>query len=570
MPAEVSEVSEVRAASSGITRRDFLKFGGAGLAGVGLLGTAGCGVFSGGQGGDGGGSGGSGGSGGNTLNGYLPQDIPDMSSTTTTDTNSFSLLANTNEGLYRLDENEEPQPAQAESVDVSSDKLTYTFKLRDGITWSNGDPVTSQDFKYAWLRAMDPETSGEYAYIIADFVEGGSEFSGGDGSEGDVAIDAPDDKTLEVRLVNPAPYFLGLMAFPTYFPLNQKFVEQQGDSFAQGADSLLYNGPYKFTEFDPAGGVKLEKNQDYWDASNVGIQNINLDVIKEANTALNLYETGDLDYARITADKADRYADNPDVASIPEFSSFYFTLNIEDPVISNRNIRKAIQLGFNSQDYVDTVLNDDSIPATGLVPEKVSSGAEGTTFREMAGDPINGFDVDQAQEYWAKGVEELGEKPTLSLLTTDDTVGQDSATFMQNQLKKNLGAEIEIEQVPFSTALDRQGNGDFQVSLATGWGADYDDPMTFLDLWTSGSDFNYANFDNEEYDQLIADAKAESDFEERAEMLVQAEKLLIADGAALAPNYYRVTNYLQKQYIENPVRHPYGAEFDFKYWKLNK
>lgn len=549
---------------SGLTRRDFLKVGGFGLAGMSLLGTAGCGVFSGGSDGSGGDSG------GNTLQGYFRNDIPDASSTTTTDTYSFSLLANINEGLYRLDKDEKPQPAQAESVDISSDKLTYTFTLRDGIKWSNGDPVTSQDFKYAWLRAMDPKTSGEYAYIISDFVEGGSELAGGDGSKSDVAIDTPDDKTLKVKIVNPAPYFLGLMAFTTYLPLNQKFVEQQGKNFAQSADSLLYNGPYTMTEFDPADGVKLKKNPDYWDAGNVAIDNINIDVIKDANTALNLYETGDLDYARITADKADRYADNPDVISIPEFSSFYFTLNNEDPVISNLNIRKAIQRSFDSQAYVDTVLNEDSIPAKGLVPEGVSSGVEGKTFREMAGDPISGFDAKQAKQYWDKGVQELGKTPTLSLLTADDTVGQDTATFMQNQLKKNLGAEIKIEQVPFSTALDRQSSGDYQVSLATGWGADYDDPMTFLDLWTSGSDFNYSNFNSKEYDQLIADAKAETDFEKRAQMLVKAEKLLIAEGAGIAPNYYRVTNYLQKQYVKNSVRHPYGAELDFKYWKLNK
>ncbi|HET6885917.1 MAG TPA: ABC transporter substrate-binding protein, partial [Rubrobacteraceae bacterium] len=204
-----------------ITRRDFLKIGGAGLAGAALLGTAGCGVFD--QGGEQGGGGG-----GNSISLNLQDTIRDLDSTTTTDTVSYGLLLNTIEGLYRLDENENPQPGQAESVEISDDKLTYTFTLRDGITWSNGDPVTSQDFKYAWLRALDPETAGQYAYILSTFIEGAAEYNEGKGAAEDVAVEAPDDKTLEVRLVAPSPFWLGLTAFHTYLPQNQRFVEEQG------------------------------------------------------------------------------------------------------------------------------------------------------------------------------------------------------------------------------------------------------------------------------------------------------------------------------------------------------
>src|SRR5215216_499458 len=162
-----------------ITRKDFLKFGGAGLAGAAMLGTAGCGVFE--QGSQQGGS-------RSSISLNLQDTIRSLDSTTTTDTVSYGLLLNVMEGLYRLDENEEPQPAQAEKVDISDDKLTYTFTLRDGLKWSNGDPVTSQDFKYAWFRALDPDTAGQYAYIIAQFVKGATEFNAGDGSAEDVAI----------------------------------------------------------------------------------------------------------------------------------------------------------------------------------------------------------------------------------------------------------------------------------------------------------------------------------------------------------------------------------------------
>src|SRR5215211_8458813 len=241
-----------------ITRRDFLKIGGTGLAGAALLGAAGCGVFE--QGGEEGGGGAT-----NSVTVNLGDTIRDLNSTTTTDSVSTDILLNVMSGLYRLDPEQKPIPDMAEGVEISDDQLTYTFTLRDGIKWSNGDPVTSNDFKYAWLRALDPDTAGQYAYIITTFVQGATEFNAGDASADDVAIEAPDDKTLEVTLVSPSPFWLGLTAFFTYLPQNQKFVEEQGDQYAQSADALLYNGPYLLTKFNPTEGVTLTKNDDYWD-----------------------------------------------------------------------------------------------------------------------------------------------------------------------------------------------------------------------------------------------------------------------------------------------------------------
>jgi oligopeptide transport system substrate-binding protein len=195
-----------------ISRRDFLKIGGTGLVGATLLGTAGCGVFS----GSGGGGGGGGSSKSIAIN--LEQTVKDLDSATTTDSVSTEILLNVMSGLYRLDANTKPVPDLAEGVDVSADGLNYTFTLRDGIKWSNGDPVTSQDFKYAWLRALDPKTASLYAYIITTFVKGADEYNTDKGSADDVAIETPDDKTLEVTLLAPAPYWLGLTSFFTYLP----------------------------------------------------------------------------------------------------------------------------------------------------------------------------------------------------------------------------------------------------------------------------------------------------------------------------------------------------------------
>lgn len=189
------------------------------------------------------------------VNLSLDNDIPDLNQTLTTDAISFSILNNIMEGLYRLDKDNNPQPAMAKSVDISDDKLTYTFHLRDGIKWSNGDPVTAMDFKYSWLHAMDPDTAASYADILYDYIAGGEEFNAGKADVSEVAIDAVDEKTLKVKLKEPTPFFLGLTAFATYFPLNEKFINEVGkDKFALKADAILYNGPFIMTKYDQAEG----------------------------------------------------------------------------------------------------------------------------------------------------------------------------------------------------------------------------------------------------------------------------------------------------------------------------
>ena len=319
-----------------ISRRDFLKIGGTGLAGAALLGTAGCGVFERvSQQGDGAG----------TISVNLEDTIRDLDSTTTTDEVSSNILVNVIEGLYRLDANARPEPAQAEKVDMSEDGLTYTFTLRDGIKWSNGEPVTSQDFKYAWLKALDPDTASQYAYIISTFVEGATAYNEGEGAAEDVAIEASDDKTLEVKLASPSPFWLGLTSFYTYYPQNQKFVKEQGERYAQNADGLIYNGSYVMTEFNPTQGVTLVKNDDYWDKANVDIEQAVGKIVKEVDTAVNLHDAGDLDITEISAEYVDEYKDSPDFQQATEFASFYLAFNEDLDIFQNANIRKAFQIG---------------------------------------------------------------------------------------------------------------------------------------------------------------------------------------------------------------------------------
>lgn len=555
-----------------VSRRDFLKMSGAGLAGAALLGTAGCGsVFQGGGGQGGGG-------GGNTITINLQDSIRGLdSAANVTDEVSFNVLCNAMEGLQRLDKNDEPIAGMAESVETSGDGLTYTFSLRDA-NWSNGDPVTSQDFKFAWLKAMDPDTAGQYAYIITQFIEGGDEFNTGPTSQDNkeehdrlrdaIAIETPDNKTLEVTLTAPAPFWLGLTAFPVYYPQKQSYVEQKGDSYAQNTDSILFNGPYELTDYNPTEGVTFVKRSDYWDAANVDIPRAEGQIVKEVETAVNLHESGDLDITEITQEFVDRYRGQPDFRQFTEFACFYLVFNEEAvPIFQNANVRKAFQIGFDRVAMVNQIINDGSVSATGLVPDGIA-GPGNQTFREYVGDTMPPFDAQEARRLFKQGIqEEGGENPTIELLSYETSTARDVATFLQGQFEKNLGAKVNVTIQPFDRKLELEAAGDFQFSYQ-GWGADYNDPMTFLDLFVSGSSFNTGSYQNDRYDELITQAKSETDPAARMQQMREAETLLIEDDGALVPMFFQGTTRLIDTSIKNFVYHNYGGALDIKLYRL--
>ncbi|MGH3087404.1 MAG: peptide ABC transporter substrate-binding protein [Rubrobacteraceae bacterium] len=551
----------------GISRRDFLKLGGAGLAGAAMLGVAGCGsVF---EGGGEGGNGGNGGGGDNALNFNVGAEIPDMDPSTSTDAASADVIGNIYDTLYKLDNDLVPVPSLAESHEESEDGLTYTFTLREGIQWSNGDPVTSQDFKYSWLRAMNPDTASQYAYIIADYVENGTEFSAGDVPEEEVGIETPDDRTLVVNLSRPVPYYLSLVAFKTYVPLNRAFIEEQGGDFAQGADSMLYCGPYVLTEFNPSSGGRLEKNPDYWDADNVALEAVNLEVVTDQNTALNLYEAGELDLVALTAENVTRFEDSPELYEYTEFVSWYLTFNmVEDEAMQNVNVRRAISRAVDKEALVDQILRNGSTPGVGFVPPGMAGVTPEEPFREFAGDIAPEFNPEEARRFWEQGVEDLGQAPTLSLLSQDSSTAQDLATFLQAQLQENLGAEVEVDAQPFEAFLDRIDQQDYQFTNQ-GWIADYNDPSNFLDLWLSDGSYNRSGYVNEEYDQLLQSTTETNDNEARMEAFAEAEQILLGDDPACSPLYFGGVIGLKKPYVERPDPPPFGA-VDFTTYSLEE
>ncbi|WP_048602621.1 peptide ABC transporter substrate-binding protein [Rubeoparvulum massiliense] len=459
----------------------------------------------------------------------------------------FTVVANVMEGLVRLGENEKVVPGMAETWETSEDGLTWTFNLRDA-KWSDGSAVTADDFVYGWNRATSPDVAAIYSYIVNDHVS---------------KVEAVDEKTLQVTLKNPTPYFESLMAFATFFPAKKDFVEAQGAEYGTDADKLLYNGPFVLKEWNHNNKLILAKNENYWDAETVQLDTITLDIIKDGNAALSLYEEGSLDQTGLAREQVVMYQDSPEFNVESQANLFWIIFNTKNPALQNANIRKALSYGYDRQAYIDVILNNGAKVATGLVPEGIP-GPGGKSFREVNGDLVT-YDEAKAKEYLEQGLKELGmdKLPTITYIGYDNDSGIKGAEFLKENYKK-IGVDVKIENLPVAAVKERKQNGDFDIFF-TGWGPDYWDAMTFLDVFVTDGPNNDGKWSNAEFDQLIAAARVEADPEKRLQYMVDAEKILIQDDAAIAPVFFKSVSYLKKPYVKNVIRHQFGYDEDWKW-----
>ncbi|UJF25945.1 peptide ABC transporter substrate-binding protein [Planococcus sp. 107-1] len=507
------------------------------------------------------------------LNLMESAEIPTMDSSLAEDAVAFNIMNNVNEGLFRLNQENVAEPALAEAEpEVSEDGLTYTFKLRDA-KWSNGEAVTANDFVFAWQRAIDPATGSPYGpYMMAGTIKNAEAIAAGEMEVSELGVKAVDEKTLEVTLERATPYFMSLMAFGTFYPLNEAFVTEKGDAYASNSDNLLYNGPFMLTNWDGTGLTwSMEKNPEYWDAETVQLETINVDVVKETSTAINLYTSGEKDRTGLSGEFAMQYAEDPEVVRELEPTIFYLKFNQErngeQTPLANLNIRKAISMAFNKQDLVDVVLANGSLPANYLVPTEFTFDENNADFREVNGD-MNEFNAEEAKKLWATGMEELGlTEVTLEMLGGDSELAKKMDEYMKSQLEENLeGLTLELKAVPFGVRLELDEAQDYDIQNS-GWGPDYQDPMTFIDLFVTGSAQNKMSYSNEEFDTLVDQAKGElaQDLAGRWEAMAKAEQILIEEDAAIAPIYQRGLMSLQKPYVHDIISHPFGGDYSYKW-----
>ncbi|EHZ9175137.1 peptide ABC transporter substrate-binding protein [Enterococcus faecalis] len=496
-----------------------------------------------------------------------PAPISTLDTTQTTDKNTFTMAQHLFEGLYRFDDDSATVPALAKDVKISDDGRKYHFTLREGIKWSNGEPITAQDFVYSWKKLVTPATIGPNAYLL-DSVKNSFEIRNGEKAVDELGISAPNDKEFIVELKQAQPSFLAVVSIAWLAPQNQKFVEAQGKDYALDSEHLLYSGPFTLANWDATSDTwTLKKNPEYYDADQVKLEEVAVSTIKEDNTGINLYQANELDLVRINGQYVQQYQDDPGYVSHPDVANYFLDFNKKEGTpLANVHLRKAIGQAIDKEALTQSVLNDGSKPLNGLIPSKLYANPEtDEDFRAYSGEYLKN-DVKKAQAEWTKAQADVGKKVKLSLLAADTDQGKRIAEYVQSQLQENLpGLEITISSQPSNNVNQSRREKNYELSLS-GWIAGSSELDSYFNLYAGESSYNYGNYHNAKYDQLVEDARTinannpEKQFAEYKE----AEDILLNQDAAQVPLYQSASNYLINPKLKGISYHLYGDYFHLR------
>lgn len=490
-----------------------------------------------------------------------------------TDLTSIFLGGHVLEGLVRV-YNGEVKPGIAESWDISEDGKVYTFHLRDS-KWSDGTPVTAKDFYYSFTRLLDPKTAAGYAEVMGFYIKNGEKFFKGEVAKEEVGVKVIDDKTLEVTLENPTGYFIRLLGFMCFLPAKEDLVATHGEAYASEPDKMAYNGPYVIKEWKHEEIVVLEKNPNYWDASNVKVATIELPIINDSKTAINMYESGELLSCGIPEEMLDSYIAKGTAKFMPNGGLFWLQFNFSSKTnagpLGNENFRKAISYAIDRENLIKAVVKRGT-PADRYVPDNIM-GMEKPYAAENPYSTLNAkADPAKAKEYFNAALKDLNltadKFPTIKLLGSDSASARKYCEAIQDMVLTNLGVKIELVNVPAKQRLQMVKDRDYEMVYAN-WFPDYDDPMTYLDIWTSTSSMNRSDFKSPEFDKLIAEAKAATDEKIRQQKMFEAEKILV-ESMAVVPSHFGANAYVQSDTLVNYTRSMVGADPDLTYVDLQQ
>ncbi len=496
-----------------------------------------------------------------TFNRMEKDVISTMDNAHITDVISGQAAVDTGDGLYRY-KGKKLEPAVATKVvKPTNNGLTYTFNLRK-TKWSNGDPVTAKDFVFAWKRAADPKTKSEYAYLFSG-IKNADDITAGKKAASTLGVKAEGDYKLVVTMDRPVPYFSTMMVNPVFFPLNQKTVDKNGKKFGTQSKYLVFNGPFKLTNWNGTGNSWDEvKNTSYWNAKQVKLDKIHVQVVKDSNTAANLFATKKLDDAVLTGEIAKQHAKDKDYVGDKQGRTTYLDMNEEKvPDFKNLKLRQAVAMAINRDEFANKVIGDGSFGISTITPENSGSNPKtGEDFSKEAAKEsktVQTYDLKKAKQLWAEGLKEVGKSGEDVTLTTDDTdVAKKSAEYLQSALEQLPGMKVSISSVPFKTRIQRSLDGSAQFILS-GWQGDFPDPISFLDLYTTGNTYNFSHWSNKQYDDLIkaskgTDANSET---KRYDDLLKAQELLSKESP-VATLYQTVQGHLRNPKLKGATFSP--------------
>ena len=507
------------------------------------------------------------------MNVMLETPVESLDPQQATDGTSFEVIADYTDGLMQMDADGQAVPAIAESYDLSDDGLTYTFHLRSDAKWSNGTPVTAADFVFAWQRAVDPAVASEYAYMLSDIgqVKNAAEIIAGKKDKSELGVTAVDDVTLQVELNVPVSYFLSLMYFPTFYPVNEEFFNSCGDTFATSPETTLSNGAFVLDSYEPAAtAFHLTKNADYYDAAKVQLSGLSYQVIQDSQQALMNYQTGVLDTTLVNGEQVDQVKDDPEFMTVGAGYLWYVSPNMSAvPELANLNVRLAMTMAIDRDAITADVLKDGSAATYTAVPTEFAAGPDGSDFSgdQSKFSDVCRFDAAAAADYWAKGLEELGiTELSLDMVVDADDAPQKVAQVLKEQWETTLpGLTVNLVVEPKKQRVQDMQEGNFQLGL-TRWGPDYADPMTYLGMWTTDNSNNYGLWSNADYDAIIAECTTGdlcTDAEGRWARLYDAEQIVM-DEAVIYPLYTQCNAEMLSSKVTGVEYHPVALNRVYK------
>jgi len=476
------------------------------------------------------------------------------------------------EGLTRYNDKKELAPSGAESWEISDDYLTYTFNIRQGATWTNGEPVTAHDYEFAWKNLIINKKANTNFFI--DLLKNGKKIRNKEMAIDTLGVKATGDYTLVVTLEKPYTAFLDCVSTVTYYPLNELAYQEIGaEEYGTSAETIVTNGAFELTRYEQSSVLELTKSATYWDAKNIQLDKVIINIIPELTTQSVMFDNKELDVIRVTGDLTDVYTDNENVVTDLEARIIYMYLSgntaTANPLLSNTNFRQAIAHAIDKSLLTENILKDGSQPLESLIPNGFGD-VSGKTFREYTGtyqDPT--YDVAKAKEYLAKAQSELPADTnyTVTLNVQTTTVFGKIFENIKSQIETTLpSVNVNLEMVPNQVYVSQAMEKATPAGVGS-WSAAYIDYHNFTELFEKGAAFNYANYDNQAYDSNIAKAVVEGDIETQAKLYANAEKILL-DDAVFIPLYQVGAKYKTQANVTGLVLNQSSPSLDYKFVKM--
>lgn len=474
----------------------------------------------------------------NTLRIAVTTEPPTLDWSLATDGVSFNVLTNIMEGLTQYNEQLEPIPAIAKRWEFSEDGRVITFYLRDDVKWTDGQPVTAQQFEYSWKRLLNPDTAAQYAYFLFD-VENAAEYNAGKIKDADqVGVKALSPTVLQVRLKRPVIYFPSLTTFMVTFPQRQDMIEQHGNHWTD-PEHIVTNGPFTLDKWHHEYKLVLQANPNFYDVQ-PALNRIIMYVVRNPTTELTLYETGELDMAELPPVAIPHYRTHAEYKNLPLLRGYYYGFNVTKPPFNDARVRRALSHAID-RSQIPVILKGGQLPTSSWIPKGMFG------YNSKIGPA---FDLEKARALLAEAGYPDGKKfPAFSIAYNTDPTHRLIAQFVQAQWKKHLGLKVDLEDQEWKVYLKKL-DVDPPPVFRLGWGADFPDPDNFMNLFISTSGNNRLRWKNERYDRLIAQGAAEQDPETRQAIYNEAQILLTETDSAIISLFVAAQNVLVKPYVQ--------------------